>query len=126
MKTEKVYTQHEENTKWMNSLMFYSDEIKIMQGRLEEVASKNTSKDVMAQVEHFQNKLIINREAIDILKHEINLSNDIIHNEVRKNETAIDHRKIPDHTLIRENMGSFENSFSSLRSEFKEFAAKWL
>lgn len=126
MKTEKVYTQHEENKQWMNSLLFYTDEVKIMQGRLEEVASKNTSKEIMAQVEHFQNKLIINRESIDILKHEINLSNDAISGEIKKNETAIDHRKIADHTLIRENMGSFEKSFSSLRTEFKEFAAKWM
>jgi hypothetical protein len=126
MKTEKVYTQHEENKEWMNSLMFYTDEIKIMQGRLAEVASKNTSKEVMAQVEHFQNKLIIDREAIDVIKQEINLSNDVITNEVRKNETAIDHRKIKDHSLIRENMSSFEGSFSSLRKEFKEFVAKWL
>ena len=81
MKTEKVYTQHEENKQWMNSLLFYTDEVKIMQGRLEEVASKNTSKEIMAQVEHFQNKLIINRESIDILKHEINLSNDAISGE---------------------------------------------
>ncbi len=126
MKTEKVYTQHEENKEWMNSLMFYTDEIKIMTGRLGEVASKNTSKDVLAQVERFQNQLIIQKETIDTLKHEINLSNDFIHSEVRKNETAVDHRKIADHSKTRENMNVFEGVFNTLRAEFKEFVAKWL
>lgn len=126
MKTEKIYTQHEENKEWMNSLKFYTDEIKIMQGRLAEVAAKNTSKEVMAQVEHFQNKFIIERETIDTLKHEINLSNDTINKEVRKNDTAVDHRSIADHSAIRQNMESFEKTISALRSEFKEFVAKWL
>lgn len=110
----------------MNSLLFYTDEIKIMQGRLAEVAKKNTSKDVLAQVEHFQNQLLIQREALDTLKHEINLSNDLINKEIHKNETAVDHRKIEDHTVIRDNMGSFEKIFKSLRLEFNEFISKWI
>lgn len=126
MKTEKIYTQHEENKEWMNNLLFYTDEIKIMQGRLAEVASKNTSKEVLAQVEHFQNQLLIQRETIDTLRHEINLSNDIINKEINKNETAVDHRKIADHSVIRDNMSSFEKIIKNLRLEFNEFISKWI
>ncbi len=126
MKTEKIYTQHEENKDWTNSLLFYTDDVKIMKGRLAEVAAKNTSRDVLAQVEHFQNQLLIQGNAIDTLKHEINLSNDTIHKEVNKNGTAVDHRKIKDHTVIRDNMVSFENIFKTLRHEFNEFIGKWI
>ncbi len=126
MKTEKIYTQHEENKEWMNSLLFYTDEIKIMNGRLAEVASKNTSKDVLAQVEHFQNQLLIQRDTLDTLKHEINLSNDSINKEVHKNEVAVDHRRINDHTVIRDNMIAFEKIFKTLRQEFNEFVSKWI
>ena len=48
--TESVYKQHEENTEWINKLNFYKDEIRIMNGRLEEIASKNSSKDALADV----------------------------------------------------------------------------
>ena len=40
MKTEKIYTQHEENQEWMSNAAFYSDEIKIIESRLSEIASK--------------------------------------------------------------------------------------
>jgi len=126
MKTEKIYTQHAENKEWMNSLLFYRDEIKIMTGRIEEIASKNTSKDVLAQVEHFQNQLIIQSNQIDILKHGINLVNDAIVREIKKNDVAIEHRSMKDHTTTREGMGSFERIFSSLKTELNVFLSKWM
>ena len=54
MKTEKIYTQHEENKTWSNNLSFYKDEVKIMENRLAEIISKNTSKEILVQAEHFQ------------------------------------------------------------------------
>jgi predicted RNA-binding protein len=126
MKTEKVYTQHEENKEWMNSLLFYRDEIKIMENRLQEIASKNTSKEILAEVEHFQNQIIIQKDHIDQVKHEINLSNDRIQAEANKNSTAIDHRSIEDHTALRENVESFEKIFRSLKTELNIFLSKYM
>jgi hypothetical protein len=126
MKTEKIYTQHEENKEWKNSLLFYRDEIKIMKGRLAEVASKNTSKEIMKQVERFQNQLIIQIDTVDRIRHEINLSNDAIYAEIRKNETAVDHREINDHSVIRDNISAFEKNFNTLRAEFIDFVGRWI
>ena len=126
MKTEKVYTQHEENKTWMSNLLFYRDEIKVMENRLQEIASKNTSKEVLSQVEHFQNQFVIQKETIDTIKHEINLSNDLITLEANKNMTAIDHREIKDHSIVRDNMESFEKVFHSLKTEFNTFLSKWM
>jgi len=78
MKTEKIYTRHEQNKEWMNSLLFYNDEMKVMNHRIEEIAAKNSSKEILAQVEHFQNQLIVQHDNVDGLKHDINLSNDAI------------------------------------------------
>ena len=126
MKTEKIYTQHEENKEWMNSLLFYRDEIKIMKGRIAEIASKNSSKDILAQVEHFQNQLIIQNNQIDVLKHEINLDNDAINNEIKKNHTAVDHRNIEDHSVLRDGISSFEKTFGTLKAELNVFLSKWM
>ncbi|MBA3680374.1 MAG: hypothetical protein H0W73_04285 [Bacteroidetes bacterium] len=126
MKTEKIYTQHDENKEWMNNLLFYRDEIKIMKGRVAEIASKNTSKDRLAQVEHFQNQLLIQRGQIDTLKHAINLDNDSIDKEIKKNAIALEHRSIKDHDTTRENMVAFEKNFSSLKLELNTFLNKRL
>lgn len=124
MKTEKVYTQHEENKEWMNSLLFYKDELNIMKERIKEIAAKNSSKDLLAKVEHFQNQLIVQSNNVDTLKHEINLSNDAITEEIKKNEKRADHLKLEDHALIREQMQGFTKAFNEFRQEFNQFLNK--
>ena len=70
----KIYDQHAENTAWTSKLNFYKDEIKIIKGRLEEVAAKNSSKEVLAQVERFQNQMIIQRNTIDEAIHAVKIN----------------------------------------------------
>ena len=126
MKTEKIYTQHEDNKEWANSLSFYKSEIKIMENRLGEIVLKNTSKEILAQVEHFQNQLIIQKDHLDRVNHDINISNDTINAEVAKNPTAIDHRNIADHESLRNSFKSFETGFNSLKKEQNVFLSKYL
>ncbi len=126
MKTEKVYSQHEENKEWANNLAFYKDEIKIMENRLEEIASKNTSKEILAQVEHFQNQLIIQKDQVSKIAHDLNIDNDMINSEINKNPVAVDHRSVSDHTFIRESMKAFEKLFSELKTELYAFLSKWM
>lgn len=126
METKKIYTQHEENIDWMNRVLFYYDELKIMQKRLSEIASKNTSKDLLANVEHFQNQMIVQKNNLDELKHAINISNDEISREIKNNTTAVDHRSMKDHSEIRESIASFEKNFTSLKGEFNTLISKWM
>jgi hypothetical protein len=126
METKKINILHEENKQWQNDLLFYKDELKIMKNRLAEIAAKNTSKDLLARVEHFQNQFIIQTSAIDNLAHEINLNNDAINREILKNEVAVDHRSMPDHVTIRENIAYFTHNMSALKMEFNTFLSKWM
>jgi hypothetical protein len=72
METKKtIYQLHEEHKTWLNKLLFYKDELKIMEKRILEVAERNTSKEVRALADHFTNQLIIQKEQIDILTHDI-------------------------------------------------------
>lgn len=126
METVKVYTQHEKNQRWTNDLSFYRDELKVMQNRLQEVASKNSSKEVLAVVEQFQNQLIVQKDNIDTLQHEINLSNDLITAEFKKNKTAIDHRDIEDDKILTEKLLSFERVFHNNKASLNLFLLKWM
>jgi hypothetical protein len=126
MKQELIYDLHAEHKEWLNKLAFYSDDIKIMTKRLEEVASKNTKEEVMSLVEHFQNMLIIQKENIDILKHEINEHEEYLQRRLSENAVAADKRKINDHPKHREAIEGFETSFNKLRKEFIDFVAKWM
>jgi len=123
---EKIYTQHADHTEWMSKLKFYTDEISIMKGRLGEIASKNNQSDVLAQVEHFQNQLIVQKNNIDELAHTIKIDEGALEKEVNKNPVAVDHREMPSHSNEKEAMDAFEKNFNELRAEFKTFAAKWM
>jgi hypothetical protein len=121
-----IYTQHEENKEWTSKLSFYKDEIKILTGRVEELAAKNTSSDVLVGVEHFQNQLIIQRNNIDEILHLVKLNEEALIAEVNANPVAVDHRKVEYHAKEKDMVESFEKNFNELRAEFNEFASKWM
>lgn len=123
---ENIYTQHAENTEWTNKLNFYNDEIKIMTGRLEEVAAKNSSQEVLAELEHFQNQLIIQKNNIDEALHAVKINEESLQKEVNSNPVAVDHRKVDYHDTEKDMVESFEKNFNDLRAEFNDFVGKWL
>jgi hypothetical protein len=127
METKKtIYQLHDDHKIWLNKLAFYADEIKIMQNRISEIAEKNTSKEVLSFVEHFQNQLIVQKEQIDVLKHEINQHESLIEAGINKNPVAVDHRKLPGHAEHQEKVETFEKIFNDLRKELIHFISKWM
>lgn len=94
---ESIYKQHEENTEWKNKLNFYGEEISILSGRLAEITSKNSNKEMLSEVEHFQNQFIIQQNNIDEIKHGIKMNEESIQREINNNPTAADHRKTEYH-----------------------------
>ncbi len=123
---ESIYKQHEENTDWLNRLSFYKDDMAILVKRLEEIASKNSATEVLANVEHFQNQFIIQRNNIDEIKHLVNQNETALKKEIESNPVAVDHRKMEYHAQEKELVEQFEKNFNELREAFNEFSAKWM
>lgn len=127
METKKtIYQLHEEHKTWLNKLSFYKDELKIMDSRILEVAEKNTSKEVRALADHFNNQLIIQREQIDILNHDIKSHESYLQAAALENPYGIDTEKFSDHKKHRESIVTFEKLFKDLREELIEFLSKWM
>ncbi|MFN4973386.1 MAG: hypothetical protein ACK5GX_10170 [Bacteroidota bacterium] len=115
---------HHEHTAWSKSLEFYKDELNVLNNRLGELVTSNSNQSVRAQIEHFQNQFIRQREVIDELMHDIKASeNDIVSN-ISANTVASDHRLAPDHTELRERFTLFEKIYSELKQEFHAFASR--
>ncbi len=117
---------HFEHTTWLNALAFYKDEIGIFERRLEEIASRNTAAEVMAQLEHFQNQYIREREVIDELRHDIKAHENTLEQEAREHPVAIEHRYFTDHSSLRERMVTFEKLYRELKDEFHRWVAQWM
>ncbi len=91
MATKHVYlTDLHVNFKlWENEVVFFQQEIGIYEGYLSEVASKWTDKEVLSELEHFQNQFIIQKNQADILAHDIKIFQENMANYAKDNQTAI-------------------------------------
>ena len=125
-KQESIFELHADHKEWMNKLDFYKDDIKIFTKRLEEIASKNTDKEILAEVEKFQNQFIVQSNNIDQIKHIINLDENKLQAEVKRNPVAVDHRKMGNHDEERDLVDTFEKNFNGIRAEFNSFSGKWM
>ena len=123
---ESIYKQHEENTEWLKKLDFYKDEISILKGRLEELATKNNAQYVLAEVEHFQNQFIIQRNNIDEIAHKVREHEQSLLEEIKSNPIAVDHRKVEYHAVEQDLVNSFEKVFNEVREDFNKFSSKWM
>jgi hypothetical protein len=126
MTTKPINELHTEHTDWLKRLDFYTDEITIMKNRIAEIAAKNTSHEILAQVEHFQNSMIIQKNNIDELRHSVKDHENYLENRVEENPVSADKRMVNDHPKMRESMNSFETNFNAIRHELNQFLAKSL
>jgi hypothetical protein len=121
-----LHELHAEHKLWISELMLASDELISYTNRLQEVNSANTSTEIRAQVEHFQNQFIRQKEVIDTLKHEINAHEHVIATDAAANNVATDHRKADNHSDSNEDMNSFRKLFGEMKNEFIVFLSKTL
>jgi hypothetical protein len=127
MKTkEKVINIHADHTNWFSRLAFYQDELKILTKRLEEVSTKNTRPEGLAEVEHFQNKFIIQHEKIDELEHTIIADEDRFKDEINHPTKAQVIHRMEDHLKEERLQESHEVNFKAKRKEFNEFLTHWI
>ncbi len=126
METAFIYDQHQIHQDWLSRLEFYKEEIHILKERLQEIISKNSSKEALSKAEHFQNQFIIQRNNIDELAHSIKVHEAKIIAEIKKNPVAVEHRKVENHLEEVDFMFYFEKNFSELRSEYNRYSAEWM
>lgn len=117
---------HFEHQVWNSELAFCKDELKILEGKLREIALKNTSLEAKAQVEHFQNQFIRQNEVVDEYRHKINVHENYLISEAEQHPVAIEHRFFPDHTEMREEMHIFRKLYADLKHDFMNFLARFM
>jgi hypothetical protein len=124
-KIKKVHADdlHFEHKLWTNQLGLYSEQLIIFQNRLDEIARQNTSKEIMMQVEQYQNKFVIQQNYIDKLLQEFRRDEQHLAKVAQANTVAFDHRLFQDHEKEREQMEIFIKLYTELKNEFYEFLA---
>lgn len=115
-----------EHTDWLKAIDFYKDDLVILQKRLAEVAFKNTSKEAMAGVEHFQNQFIIQRNNLDELRHYIHEHIQHVVKDITEHAGAVEDDTLDEHARRKDEFESLEKVMADLRHDFNAFLAKWM
>ncbi len=117
---------HVEHTQWRSELLFWEDEIKSFNKRLEELVNRWTDKNVLAQLEHFQNEIISHGEIVDTLQHDIveHESNMSGHDE--KGENVINVVLAKHHIEFRNRIETQRNMYADFKKKFYRFLSKFM
>ena len=110
----------------LRALEFYTQESTILQERLDEITAGNTAVEVLKEVDHFQDELIIHRKCIDELQREIRKNLKEIEAQVSSDAGFVESHEIERNTDLYERYVTEEKLFNELRHEFNRFAAKWM
>lgn len=125
--TISIRSLHLEYQLWIRELIFYKEEIKIFEDHLQELIKRNTSKEVLAHAEHFQNQFICQKEVIDQIKHDLSISEiqlaSFVHN---LSEEGFDSIKMDNHTKLRDEIITFRKIYKELKTDFRRFETAWM
>jgi hypothetical protein len=125
---EKIYITdlHFQHKVWINELSFSKEKLAIYQERLEDLASRNTDREMKLEQEQFQNRFIRQREVIDVLSHEVREHESDLVKFAKEHPVATDRVHFEDHTDMRDKMNTFSKLFTELKQDFHRFSAKWM
>jgi hypothetical protein len=124
-KAPHVGDLHLENKLWLNELNFAADELRIFEGYLEELVTRGGGREILAQVEQYQNQFIREKEVIDILKHDINRHEHKLVEFAKRHPVTFGLYEMEDHHGMREAMERFRKIFNELKANFFQFRHQW-
>ena len=122
-KKKNLFQLHDEHVAWMKHVDFLRDEMEILQNRLGEVVSQNTSQDIRANVESYQNKIIVQKEQFDIFYHDVKVHEQELATNAQANPTASDHRLFDDHAGLRDRYNVMVELFTELKNGIYKFVS---
>ncbi len=123
----KLGNMKEEHDAWQGRIQFLKKEIETFKSSLGSVVVGDFKlKNAMASVEHFQNQFILQREQLDIIRHDLkqheNLIEDVEKGKGKGKEPSPGLDNV--HKVQREKLEQFEKIFHDLRKEFNVFLDK--
>lgn len=109
---------------WKRELKFQENEMDYFEEQLENIAIRDLGKEVMIQLEGFQNKIIREREVMGHLRHRIRMKKrEIAHAKVTNNSEVLFQEK---QVLLKDEMKTFVKMHYELKENMMDFFLKYL
>src|SRR6516162_11193226 len=118
---------HEVLQSWKHELTSFKHEIRHFERHLENLSSKNLPKELLAQIEHFQNSFICQKEVLDKLRHDLP---DSRHKVEHIFQGLLSHREeengLDVHGILGDRMDTFRRIYEEVKVDFKRFESDWM
>ena len=125
--TVSIYEFQEELQTWKHELSSFKQEIRHFERHLESLSARPLPKDLLAQIEHFQNSFICQKEVIDHLRHDLPDSPHKVENIFRTSlSRGLAQNHDSPHHLLEERMDTFRKIYTDIREHFKRFESEWV
>ncbi len=109
---------------WRRELKFHYNEMDSFQEKLEEIASREFSHKALKPLENFQNRLMIEKNAISKLSHRC--KNKMMNINRVAYEEAIDGRLQYEQSTLRDDMKTYIRLHYELKEEMMNYFLMWL
>ena len=128
MKNELIFNSdlHFEHNQWKRELFFWEDELKSFQNRLEDLLKRWTKKEMLVQLEHYQNQFILQDEVINTLQEDIHIHEISIAAASKKGKDLLDTALVKKHIEFRNRMEVQRHIYRDLKKEFFKFLTKYM
>jgi predicted RNase H-like nuclease (RuvC/YqgF family) len=117
----------EELQSWKRELSSIKEEISYFEQHLESLTGKKLPKDLLAEVEHFQNLFICQKEVIDKLRHDLPDSRvhvEHIFQDLRSSRR--EERWESPSDGLEERMDTFRKIYIEIKQDFHRFDEEWM
>lgn len=128
MKNELIFNSdlHFEHKLWRRELFFWEDELRSFQNRLSELVKRWEDKEMLAQLEHYQNRFIVHEDVINKYQDHINVHESIIANTTKKSKGLLDIALVKKHIEFRNKMDVQRHIYRDLKDDFFKFLTKYM
>jgi chromosome segregation ATPase len=122
MVTTEVAQLSKECNAWRETLRSFKDEFSRFKNRLQELAGRQTHRDVLLEVEHLDNQFHIQLINIHDLKQSIKIHQRQVEAEMAATGSVSD-ELLAHHENLYDNYQQLDHTLHELRSEFDHFSA---
>ena len=122
MVTTDVAQLSQECNAWRETLRSYRDEFGQLKHRLQDLAGRQTQRDVLLEIEHLDNQFHIQLINIHDLKKAIKHHQTRVHSEMATNNGQLSDETATDHEILYDDFLRLDSTLQQIMQEFADFS----
>ena len=109
-----------EHAGWQNQILHFKGELKSMKDELGMIVSKFSPREVPASAEHFQNQFILQKDVLDIMRHDFKQYENQVEDAHRLDGVVTEYLTTM-RNAYKVRLSDFEKIYHDLKHEFDTF-----